>query len=1042
MRIRRELRNFFIGSLLGLMAVLLLLFNALLLWVATGPRTLDRLTPVIESALNATDGSYTVDIGETWLLWDGWAHPIDIRLRHVKVLSREKQVFSTFPEISLDIDILSLPLGRILPTSITIDNPVISLYQNEDRSISFGFGEKTNEPVQYAPTMSSAALFGPLMYSEDFSRMRKLKEIVIRNADVSVGNIGKGVFFSLSKVGIEARRVRRDTMELAATAEMHYEERISTLATRITMGRSTPTIDGTIEFTQITPGILTSLFVENPVIGGINIPVSGVADISIAKDGVLNRLGFKIEGQKGSIATEHLSGVLPVNGIKAAGSLRNNGNDIHIDALDLDVEGTKISGAGMVLLKDGDISVKANLSLADGKAEQVALFWPPALSPMSREWVTSNISGGKIPQAAVHVNIPFGDMAKPALPKEDIDASIAIEGATVKYLPEHPQVTNVKGIIHIDGVSLKAQIESADYLKESKLTGGVLAIDDLNADNPYITLEFDASASARDAVHVLGLPRLEHAKHLNLNAEEAKGSGTARVKLGFHFFTPTGPDGKPIDDDISYDVSAKLNGVSQDQFMNKFDVTNATGELTVNMKSLTFKGGGTVNTASVAQAEVTYLFEPEGGFDTLIDVQATAPVEALPRFGYPLLPFLKGAIGVKGKVKLGNNAESSAVTIDLTDATVVNKTISLNKPDKEPATLELAAEKKNGVVTIPKFHLTGKDINASGSMALNKELTDIEEVTSEHFIVGKNNLEQLHYKTTAEGFELTAKGKSADAGGFVYGEGESTFSFAKFPAVVIDADVGTLALAGDTQISKFKGTLNCDIKICHSADFSGFTGEGKDFAVKILHNPKGIRQFSLHAKDAGQFLKAIDAIGGMQGGELIITGNYAEVAGVPVLRGRVVISEHTIKDAPVLAKILSLASLTGFIDALQGNGIRFHKLAAPFTLYKDVLTLENAKTAGEAIGLTAEGTITFPQKTVDIQGTVVPANMLNSAVGKVPIVGQILAGSDGQGVFAARYKVKGTTANPDVSVNPLSMLTPGFLRNIFDTKEPDNDAKQ
>ena len=49
----------------------------------------------------------------------------------------------------------------------------------------------------------------------------------------------------------------------------------------------------------------------------------------------------------------------------------------------------------------------------------------------------------------------------------------------------------------------------------------------------------------------------------------------------------------------------------------------------------------------------------------------------------------------------------------------------------------------------------------------------------------------------------------------------------------------------------------------------------------------------------------------------------------------------------------------------------------------------------------------------------------------MPIVGQILSGGENEGLIAIRFGVRGTTAKPDVTVNPLSALTPGFLRNMF-----------
>ena len=40
-------------------------------------------------------------------------------------------------------------------------------------------------------------------------------------------------------------------------------------------------------------------------------------------------------------------------------------------------------------------------------------------------------------------------------------------------------------------------------------------------------------------------------------------------------------------------------------------------------------------------------------------------------------------------------------------------------------------------------------------------------------------------------------------------------------------------------------------------------------------------------------------------------------------------------------------------------------------------------------------------------------------------------GGEGQGLFAANYRAAGSAADPKVSVNPLSALTPGFLRRLF-----------
>jgi hypothetical protein len=68
---------------------------------------------------------------------------------------------------------------------------------------------------------------------------------------------------------------------------------------------------------------------------------------------------------------------------------------------------------------------------------------------------------------------------------------------------------------------------------------------------------------------------------------------------------------------------------------------------------------------------------------------------------------------------------------------------------------------------------------------------------------------------------------------------------------------------------------------------------------------------------------------------------------------------------------------------------------------------------------------------MDISGTLVPVYTLNRIVGAIPLVGDLLTGGEGQGLFAATYAMRGALGEPQTSVNPLSVLAPGFIRNLF-----------
>jgi len=97
----------------------------------------------------------------------------------------------------------------------------------------------------------------------------------------------------------------------------------------------------------------------------------------------------------------------------------------------------------------------------------------------------------------------------------------------------------------------------------------------------------------------------------------------------------------------------------------------------------------------------------------------------------------------------------------------------------------------------------------------------------------------------------------------------------------------------------------------------------------------------------------------------------------------------------------------------------------------DELRFKNLRTSGGSLGLTAAGTINTATNQINMEGTVVPFSSANRVLGAIPIFGSLLTGGEGGGLFAATYSERGNIQNPDFSVNPLSVLAPGFLRNIF-----------
>lgn len=1041
------------GTALGVSVALLLSFNALLLWVATGPRNIDMLSPFIEVSLTDSSHTYSVSIGETWLIWDGWKHPIDIRLRNVSVLTRERQRFSRFPEISVGMDVPELLRGNLLPSSLTLTHPVLSLYQRDDRSISFGFrpenAEEGASPAGETPpadeqftdmSVPFSAVLSQLVDPDDRSPLRKLRSVTILNADISVGNTRSGVFFNAREANLVFKNTRRATQAFGS-AKIAYGETESSIDASFTLPRDEPVITGEVAFGPLMPGTLADLFASRTEISALKFPVRGKAKLAFERSGGLQSLDFTLDGGQGTVESERLDSVLPVTGIHAEGALTGGGKEIALRRLVMDLGGMLVEASGTGQVNGDQSSVRAHLQARNIPNDTMHMLWPLGLAPLSREWLTRNIYGGTYTEAVAQVDIKPGDLALPVLPRESVDATIHIRDASISYLPEHPEVSRVSGTIHVDGLSLEAKIHEGRYLRDTALANATVRIGDLNEDNPYITLEFDAQSSGRDLVKFLGLPRLGHARRLSLSEDAAEGAVKGHASLGFRFFAGDAQD------DITYAIEADAKDMRQPHLLGRFDIQNAAGHVALDNRRIRFTGTGTVNGAQASKADVTYLFTPENGFDTFIETSAVAPVASLPRFGYPALDFMKGSLGVSASLKIGAERETVTALLDLTPAAIDFHPVRYAKPEGEAASLEFMAEKKDGITAIPSFRIQGKNLDGAGRADVSADRSGLARVRMDRLTYGGTKLDSLLYEKRDGGLRLEARGASADLSRwFAYKEGEAGFSFQHFPVLQLDVDLRQVTLGENRELKHIRGRMECDRVRCNSADIDGRTTDNKPFQFRILRNPKGRRQVSLHAESAGPFLKAVGVFDSMEGGDLTITGSFSDRSDHGILTARADITAYTVKDAPVLAKILSLASLTGFFDTLVGKGIMFSRLRAPFTLSRDVITVKEAKTYGDAMGMTMEGTITFPKQALDLHGTIVPSYSLNTVLGKVPVIGAALMGGEGKGVFAASYSIRGSGNAPEVMVNPLSILTPGFLRGLFDIfdnpgKAPEEEAE-
>jgi AsmA-like C-terminal region len=117
---------------------------------------------------------------------------------------------------------------------------------------------------------------------------------------------------------------------------------------------------------------------------------------------------------------------------------------------------------------------------------------------------------------------------------------------------------------------------------------------------------------------------------------------------------------------------------------------------------------------------------------------------------------------------------------------------------------------------------------------------------------------------------------------------------------------------------------------------------------------------------------------------------------------------------------------------LTAGEVQFNRLQASFVRNSGRLDIREALIVGNQAGITLSGPLDFGRNTQNLAGTFVPAYGLNNAFSKVPLFGPLLGGGANEGLLGVNFRATGSLTRPDITVNPLSATTPGFLRKRFD----------
>jgi hypothetical protein len=244
-------------------------------------------------------------------------------------------------------------------------------------------------------------------------------------------------------------------------------------------------------------------------------------------------------------------------------------------------------------------------------------------------------------------------------------------------------------------------------------------------------------------------------------------------------------------------------------------------------------------------------------------------------------------------------------------------------------------------------------------------------------------------------------------------------------AVPVTARLNRVELGADLALTDVTGTFDAGAGI--EGEFEARVN-GEAAIAGLLSRGAFGPDVQVLSSDGGAVLRAAGIFRTAYGGRMVL--NLQSLEAPRSYAGALRIEGPRLRDAPAMAELLNLISVVGLLEQLGGEGINLGTVDARFVLSPGRLTLTEGAAVGPSLGISMDGVYDTNARRYDMQGVVSPLYMVNGLVGA-------LFAPRREGLFGFSYRLTGTAQQSNVSVNPLSILTPGIFREIFRRPPPD-----
>ena len=998
-------------------AVAIAVLGAGAAFFAFGPWSLDFVADDLAAALERQMPGYRVAIGGAQLAWDGERRGFAVRLRDVRFADNQGDTALAVPDLAVSLDRRALLAGDLRPTRVAVDGARILVTRRPDGVLAWqSGGTAADGDGNWQALLDEMIAGGEGLDGVDIRHAtvvladaRTGGRAEVRSADLSLAREAGGVRAKLD--GLVTRNGRASPVEID------------------TLYRPSAPFSVALRFRELRPGdaAIGLAVSELADYAGIDVPLSGELHLAVGADGLPTQLRFDLSAGEGLVDVQPLPVPATLTRASASGSIDVANGRLDLVALTAALaDGLALEARGEVTLAEAGVGAGLVVHMKGLTTESLATYWPEGMAEGARQWVTENLSGGEVTTAELTVQAAPGELEQSPPRADIVKLDFAFQGIEARYWQPLPNLTEGRGRANLTLDTFDLHLERGRVGKLTVADGKVHIGHLSTAENHTAEIEFVAQGSATEALALLDRKPLGFASQLDL--DPAAVGGGANVWAAF-----TVPLRNDVAlDDIGYQASAVLDRFSVPALFGQYPLSNGELSLSVDKTGISAEGA-----ATIAALPVSLSWRRDFGvvskdgtpvFPDRYGIAGTANVADYKSIGLDLTMLGAGPVSTLLNLWISDSGRMVATgEADLGQTDLTSLLLRWRKPPETPANVKFRLDTTDqGLLQLHDLVFTSGDdvalVNADFGPGARLHKLYLPTLR----LGGQDLAATLTWPEDGGPIEVDVGGSVLDARPFLEDTGDDEPADEALGAR-LRLSVARLQVADETHITSVDGRISIDDgALSHVA----MTGRLNGTAPVQLTVGTGVdhRDVVLTSVDAGAVLGALDVFEDAEGGSLKVRARVPRGDGPTT--GEFSAVGVQVRKAPLLAQILSLGSISGIQDVLDGDGLVLREVDLPFVLTEAELTVTDGRAIGPDIGLTVTGRFDRQANMMDFGGVLVPTYTLNRLLGEIPVIGDILIGRKGEGMFAANYQITGPSEDPSVSVNPLSALAPGIFRRL------------